>query len=141
MVAPIALSSFVIMHTSIHPVALKEVHTEKTSALEELRKQFKLEREGDIQSLIAKHTHKAAQLQQAVSEKTLELQSALAELEGLRAATVEREKGLESTSKHVERLKGEVSRVHEELKRVQAKWEESKREVERLKVCTVHIRH
>ena len=119
-----------LLHT-----ALKEVHTEKNSALEELRRQLKLEREGDTQSLIAEHTHEAAQLRKAVTEKTLELQSALAELEGLRAAAVEREKGLEITTRHVERLKEELSRVHGELRRVQGKWEESKREGEQLKVC------
>ena len=114
--------------------ALQQAHTEKVSTLEELKRQFKLEKEGEIQSIVTKHTSEAAQLRQVVEDKTSGLHSALAELEKLRTVVTEKEEGLGSATGQVERLKGEVSKVKEELRKVQGRWEEARRKGEQLKV-------
>ena len=114
--------------------ALQQAHTEKVSSLEELKRQFKLEKEGEIQSIVTKHMSETAQLRQVVEEKTSKLHSVLAELEKLRAVVAEREEGLGSATGQVERLTGEVFEVKEELRKVQGRWEVARREGEQLKV-------
>lgn len=114
--------------------ALEEMKREKEVALEDLRRQLETKLETDTHSLHEKLSKEISELKQRLSEKASELTSALAEVDSLRAAMAEREKGLGTVSGEVKRLRGEIGRMEGELRGVQGRWENTRRENEQLKV-------
>lgn len=113
---------------------LEEVRQERENALEELRCQLESAARQEIQGIIAQHTSEVATLQNSIANKSSELKSLQAELETLRLAMSQREKGLGSATEQVEKLQMELGQIQEQLRREERAREESRKENSQLKV-------
>ncbi len=113
---------------------LEEERREHENALEELRQRLEAAARQEIQGIIGQHGSEVVALQDSIASKTSELESVRLELETVRLAMSERDKGLGSATEQVEKLRVELGRSQEELRRRERAWEESRKENTELKV-------